>query len=136
MAATVLSEEVHRRIEHDADEKVEMLTPAQLEMIASKLNGWVNLPILSEEKEQVIFVKIVKQVDRYIYKSLPNEIYELIAESTDGITTEEAEMIEDRMAAVINRQVTIPYLTERMEQKVFEFVLGIILSALVKGKSL
>jgi hypothetical protein len=96
----------------------------------------VNIPFVGEEKEAVILVKIVKQVDRYIYKSLPNEIYELIAESADGISADEAELIEDRLAGSINRHLDIPYLTERMEQKVFEFILGIILSALVKGKSL
>lgn len=136
MNENILTLNEHQKILDDADTKIEMLSSKQLDLIATKLNGWVNIPFVSEKKEQIVFVKIVKKVDRFIYKNLPNELYEVINDSLDGVSISEAELIEERLSSYINRYINIPYLTERMEQKVFEFILGIIISALVKGKNI
>ena len=136
MTVIKLTEKQRNKVLNDADQKKEMLTDAQLESIAEKLNGWVNVPFIGEEKEKIALVKLVKQVDRFVYSNLPNEIYELVDSRKIGISASDAELIEERLASIINRHINIPYLTERLEQKVFEFILGIIASALIKNKSL
>ena len=131
-----LSAQQHEAIIHDADQKIDMLSLQELESIATRLNDVINIPLIGEEREQVILIKIVKSIDRFIYQNLPNEIYELIRYGEDGISVEEAETIRVRLASIINRHVNIPYLSEQTEQKVFEFVLGIITRALVKNSKL
>lgn len=131
-----LTEEQRKKIVEDADKKVDMLSPEEREIIASRLNEFINLPFIGEEREQIILVKIVTEIDRFLYRFLPNEIYELGKVSTDGISEEEAELIETRMAKLINQHVNIPILTEKMEDMVFRIVLGLIIGAMRKNKSI
>lgn len=136
MTTIVLTAEQRSNILLDADRKIEMLTENELESIATQLNGVINLPVIGEAKEQVILVKLVKSIDRFIYQRVPNEIYELVRNSSDGVSDEEARLIEERLASGLNNNINIPYLTERMEQRAFEFVIGVIVNALRKNRSL
>ncbi len=125
-----------RAIMDDADRKIELLSIQELEAIASRLNEKINIPFLSEEQEQVVLVKIVKQIDRYLYSVLPNEVYQMVKDASDGISEEEAEKIKTRLAQLINKAVDIPIVGEEVEQLIFKMVLDLIVLALQKGKSL
>jgi len=135
MKTITLTEKQWGKIQNDADKQVEMLSHKEIEKIATKLNRKINVPFLSEEKEQVVLVKLVRKVDKYIYSVLPNEFYELIKNSTDGIDEDEADMIKNRVAKSINKAVDIPYIPEPLEQIAFEFIVGQIINALRKGFS-
>jgi uncharacterized protein (DUF2384 family) len=136
MAKTIqLTANQRQGIQGDVD-KNSMLTDQELEAIASKLNEHIDIPFVSEEHEQVIWVKIVKQIDRFLYKVLPNEVYQLIRTAQDGISNEEAQLIEQRLAQIINKYVDIPIVSEEVEEKIFTLVLSIIATAMKKGKSL
>ena len=65
MTKIQLTEEQRKQVISDADQTVEMLSDQQVEDIATKLNSWVGLPFMSEEREQVVFVKLVKKIDRF-----------------------------------------------------------------------
>ncbi len=122
----------------DADKKVEMLSMQELEVIASKLSEVVKIPFLglSEKQKQVILVKIVKQIDRALYKVLPNEVYEMVKDAHDGISEEEAKKIKTRLAQIVNKVVDIPIVGEEVEELIFETVLDLIVLAMQKGKTL
>lgn len=137
MATTItLNEEQVQRVKAGADEQVEMLSMQELEAVASKLNEHINIPLVSEEQEQVVLVKIVKQIDRFLYTVLPNEVYELVKVAHDGISNEEAELIERRLAQLVNKAVDIPFVSEQVEEKIFQLTLSIIVAAMKKGKCL
>ncbi len=136
MTSIVLTPEQRANILLDADRKMEMLSEEELETIATQLNEVINIPVIGEAKEQVVLVKLVKMIDRYIYQRMPNEIYELVRKTSDGISDEEAQLIEQRLATGLNNNINIPYLTEGMEQRAFEFVIKIITNALRKERSL
>lgn len=137
MATTItLNEEQVQRVKAGADEQVEMLSMQELEAVASKLNEHINIPLVSEEQEQVVLVKIVKQIDRFLYTVLPNEVYELVKVAHDGISNEEAELIERRLAQLVNKAVDIPFVSEQVEEKIFQLILSIIVAAMKKGKCL
>ncbi len=136
MTSIVLTPEQRANILLDADRKIEMLSEEELEAIATQLNEVINIPVIGEAKEQVVLVKLVKMIDRYIYQRMPNEIYELVKKTSDGISDEEAQLIEQRLATGLNNNINIPYLTEGMEQRAFEFVIKIITNALRKERSL
>jgi len=121
-----------KKIESDMA-KVEMLTDAEVNALAQKVNAAINLPILKEEKEFIIFAKIIKWIDRKLYEILPNEYYELINDATDGISKEEAVALEERLTPIINDAVNIPIISEKQEEKLISLVLGIIINAMVKG---
>jgi len=135
MKTITLTEKQWDKIQNDSDKQVEMLSHKEIEKIATKLNRKINVPFLDEEKEQVVLVKLVRKIDRYIYSVLPNEFYALIKDSTDGIDDDEADMIKNRVAKSINKAVDIPYIPEPLEQIAFEFIVGQIINALRKGFS-
>jgi len=119
----------------DAD-KTEMLTQKEVEAIATKLNHVINLPLLNEKREQIVFVKIVKQVDMFLYRVLPNEIYELIRVASDGISEQDVPLIEENLAALANGYINLPFLSESQEETVFRVVIGVIVRSMMKGRTI
>lgn len=97
------------------------------------MNNAINLPFLREEKEFIVFAKVIRWVDRQLYQLLPNEYYELVKDATDGISAEEALKIEERLTPLLNSVINIPVLTEKQEEKLISLVLGLIIKAMVKG---
>lgn len=128
-----LTKEQLARINEDMNKKIEMLNDAEVNALAQKVNDAINLPFLKEEKELIVFTKVIKWVDKQLYKLLPNEYYELVKDATDGISKEEANKIEERLTPLINNAVNIPVLTEKHEAKLIGLVLGLIIKAMVKG---
>lgn len=49
-----------QKISVDMNEKVELLTDKEVNALANKVNKAVNLPFINEEKEFLVFVKVVK----------------------------------------------------------------------------
>lgn len=136
MTTISLTKEQLVQIEKDMDKKVDMLSDSQINALARKVNEIINLPFLSKEKEMIVMAKLVKWVDRELYQLLPNEYYELINTSTDGISMEEATNIEKRITLLLNRIVNIPILTEDQEEKLISLVVGLIINAMIKGFAL
>ena len=121
------------QIKTDMDEICEMLTEALVLVLAQKVNEKVNIPFLSESKELKVFFKIIRWIDKELYKILPNEYYELIHDSTDGISEEEAENLRTRLVPLINKVIDIPILPEGVEAFIIDFVLNLIIKAMIKG---
>ena len=136
MAKITLTKTQLANIKKDMHEQVEMLTDAEVNAIAIKLNKAVNLPFLNETRELQVFGKIIKWVEKKLYELLPNEYYELIKNSSDGVSEEEASLIEERVTPLINNVINIPVLTEKQEAKLIGLVLSIIIRALIKGCNL
>jgi hypothetical protein len=133
MAEITLTKKQLEKIKSDMYEQVEMLTDGEINAIAQKVNKAFNIPFLNEEKEFIVFGKVIKWVDRKLYKLLPNEYYELVKDSSDGISKEEAIKIEERLTPLINNVVNMPILTEKQEEKLIGLILGLIIKAMIKG---
>lgn len=133
MSEITLTKKQLEKISTDMNDQVEMLTAEEVNALAMKVNKAINLPFISEEKEFVVFVKIIKWIDKKLYQLLPNEYYELINDATDGISKEEAIIIEERVTPMINNVVNLPVLTEKQEEKLISIILGLIINAMVKG---
>lgn len=133
MAEITLTEEQIAKIMQDMGTQTHMLTDEEVNALANKVNKDINLPFLSEEKEGVVFFKIIRWIDRQLYALLPNEYYSMVHDATDGISQEELVRIRQRIVPLINDVVDIPILPEAMEGVLIGIVVDLILSALVKG---
>lgn len=136
MSNITLTEDQIKKILQDMDSKVEMLTPEEVAKIATELNKKVDIPFIKEDTEHTMICKIVKKIDRILYKSLPNEIYGLVKHSNDGITKEDADRLERVLATRLNKSLDLPYLPEWVEQQIFETVIGLLVHAMLQGKSI
>ena len=136
MADTVsLSNEAFNQAGTDAS-GTQMLTKDEVELIASKLNHAVNLPILNEAREQLVFSKLVMLIDRFLYNVLPNEIYELIRDASDGIQAHDLPNIEDNLVSLATEYLNIPFLSRSQEETVYRVVIGLIVRSMLKGNTL
>jgi hypothetical protein len=133
MSELTLKQSQLDQIKADMNEQVEMLSDAEVNALAQKLNAAINLPFLKEEKEFIVFVKVIKLIDQQLYSLLPNEYYVLVKDTTEGISEEEAKIIKERLTPVINKVINIPVLTEDQEENLISLLLGLIINAMVKG---
>ena len=92
--------------------------------------------MFNEEAEAKILIRIVLKVDNFLYNNLPNEIYDLIRSSKDGIDEKEAQLLTARLTKLINKNVDIPYIPEAIEHIAFEFLIKTIIEAARKSKCL
>lgn len=94
MTAITLTQEQRELVKHEMDIQVEMLSDEEVEVLASKLNEKIDLPFIAEGTERIIFVKTVRIFDRLLYQTIPNELYGLIKDTTDGISDKDAEELK------------------------------------------
>ncbi|WP_156820900.1 hypothetical protein [Dasania marina] len=136
MTDITLTQAQREAVKNDMDNQIEMLTDEEVEILASKLNDKIDIPFIKEGTEQTIFVKTVKKADRLLYQSLPNEIYGLVKNISDGISDSDAEELVSVLGTRLNNKFDIPYVPEWIEQKIFETLIGLIVSAMRKNYSI
>lgn len=136
MATITLTQEQWEQLKNDMDSQIEMLNDEEILYFASKLNDEINIPFVREEKEEKIFVKIVKKIDRFLYQNLPNELYGLVKITSDGISKKEAEQLKLVLGSRLNKKFDIPYVPEFLEQEIFELAVSIIVKAMKKNFNL
>jgi hypothetical protein len=136
MSAIILTEDQRKQVLHEFDVQIEMLSAEEVEVLASKLNKKIDLPFITEGTEQIIFVKTVKVFDRLLYQNIPNELYGLIKNTSDGISDKDAEELKLVLGSRLSKSLEIPYVPEWIEQQVFEILIGLVVDAMRKGCSL
>jgi hypothetical protein len=136
MSAIILTEDQRKQVLHEFDVQIEMLSAEEVEVLASKLNKKIDLPFITEGTEQIIFVKTVKVFDRLLYQNIPNELYGLIKNTSDGISEKDAEELKLVLGSRLSKSLEIPYVPEWVEQQVFEILIGLVVDAMKKGCSL
>ncbi|MCG8698093.1 MAG: hypothetical protein MI922_08570 [Bacteroidales bacterium] len=112
------------------------MKPQEIERIAYRLNEKINIPFVSEEKEGDILVKIVLKVDNFLYDNLPNEIYDLIRSTENGIDEEESKRLIKSFSELANRKIDIPYAPEGMEGFAIKLILTWVFKAMCKNSNI
>ncbi len=135
MSSITLTDEQREQIVNDMDVQIEMLSADEVEVLATKLNEKIDIPYIKEGTEQTIMVKIVKKIDRLLYRKLPNEIYGLVKNSSDGISDEDARQLKAVLATRINKEFDIPYIPEWIEQEILEMAIGLLVNGMRKNFS-
>ena len=133
MSEITLTTEQLVKIKKEMDKQIEMLTEAEISALAKKVNIAIDLPFLKDEKELIVFAKVIRWIDKQLYQLLPNEYYILVKNTSDGISKTEAKQIQKRLTPLINNVINIPVLTEKMEAKLISLILGLIINAMIKG---
>ena len=136
MATIELTEEQLAKIKEEMNQQTSMLTDEEVNALAGKVNKDINLPFLNEEKEFIVFFKLIRWIDRQLYALLPNEIYALVHDATDGISQAEAVKIRGRVIPLINKVVDMPIVPEALEEVIIGTIVDLILTALIKGLKL
>ena len=110
-------------------EKRTQMTDEEIKDLAKRLNSKINVPLVSETTEEKILIKIVIQVDRFLYDNLPNEIYDLVRSMDKGIDDDEAKRLIARLSKLANDHIDIPYIPELAEYVAINFIIRVIINA-------
>ena len=113
-----------------------MLSNEQIDTVVAKINQKINLPVLGEKTEAVIFKMVVKKILKFLEEHLPEEWINLINNTSDGLTPQEVNAIVDKLVRYMNAQIDIPLLSEDEEAIIFETVVRLIIESMAKNKSL
>lgn len=105
------------------------MTDEEIKDLATRLNDKIDVPIIKETREQKILIKIIIQIDSFLYDNLPNEFYDLVRSLDQGIDDNEAKRLIKRLSKLANEKIDIPYIPEQMEYIAIRFVLSIIINA-------
>lgn len=111
------------------------MTEAEIVDLAQRLNEKINVPIIDENREEQIFIKIILKIDTFLYDHLPNEFYDVIRSTDRGIDKKEAKRLVRRLTKIANDKIDIPYIPEIAEQFALKFVIGIVVKAAQKHLS-
>ncbi len=116
-----------------------ILHETQINVVATKLNKEINLPLLGEKAEQAIIVMAVNKVLNVLEDTLPPEFTEFLSNTAEGFepgSEEPLEGVKDNLVKFINGKVNIPIIGERAEKRLFDTLVGILFDAMQKDKSL
>lgn len=113
--------------------KRQRMTPEEIQMVTEKINKRIDIPFIGEEREGRILVKIVLEIDTFLYDNLPNELYDLIRCTDEGIDDDEANRLIVRLSTLANSKINIPYIPEQLEYFVIRLVITWVFKAMRKG---
>src|SRR5680860_562093 len=86
-------------------EKRSKLTTEEIKELAQRLNRKINVPIINETKEEKILIKIILTIDNFLYDNLPNEFYDLVRSTDNGIDNREAKRLVRRLTKLANDKI-------------------------------
>jgi len=83
-------------------DKRSKMSEAEIKDLAQRLNDRIDVPLITETREEKILIKIVIRVDSFLYDNLPNEFYDLVRSVDQGIDDEEARRLITRLSKLAN----------------------------------
>jgi hypothetical protein len=117
----------------ETKEKRTKLTHHEIMDLAELFNEKVNIPIISETKEEKILYKVILKIDTFLYDHLPNEFYDLVRATEEGIDDDEANRLKVRLSSLANEKIDIPYLPEFAEYLMIKYVISWVLDSARKN---
>ena len=113
-----------------------MLLVEEQKKIATLINAIIDIPLVSEEMEQIIFEHAVAIIDAALDDILPEIFAGLLRDSDKGIDKDHARDFAQRLAQAVNKRINLPYLNEEQEGRLIQTVIDPIVKAMIGGRRL
>lgn len=116
-----------------------ILTKMQQDYLVDKVNKKVNLPILGEKAERVVFAKAIEKILKKLEEELPMEVLEYINDVSVGFIPGGKGDLKDAIDASVdflNKEINLPLISEKKEEKLFRAVIESLFEAMMRGKQL
>lgn len=105
----------------------------QRRRLAELLDGLVGTGLL-DLVDDALFLWAVKKIDEVLAANLPQPIVNMLHDINQGIPDPKA--IGTKLAKLLNQKINIPFFGEETEQKIFEYIVDLLIHALGWGGSL
>ena len=113
-----------------------LLSNQERKQFAALINALIDIPLVSEDVEQVIFEHALGIIDGVLVENLPVVFHEFMRNAEQGIDKDQAPAFAERLVVSVNRQVNLPYLTEEQESQLLRTVINPLVKAMTNGKKL
>ncbi|MCB0190450.1 MAG: hypothetical protein KDJ65_00755 [Anaerolineae bacterium] len=113
-----------------------LLTQDERKKFAVLVNAVVDIPLVPENLEQVIFEHALASIDVALEETLPPPFQEFMRDPSKGIDKDQAREFAERLMDAINKRIDLPYLTEEQEGQLFRMVINPLVKAMTDGKQL
>jgi len=113
-----------------------LMSSEEQKKIAKIVNALIDIPLVSEDLEDVIFLHAVGIIDKALEDVLPVAFGELLRNAEKGIDKDHARQFGDRLVVAVNKKVDLPYLNEEQEQRLLQTVIDPLVKAMISGKKL
>ena len=111
-----------------------MLTKEQVSSVVASLNGKINIPMMSEEKERSMIEQAVNTINgqlNSVVAALPDSVKDILNRMKDGVSEEEAAELKTYLVPALNEKVNIPFMGEGQEEEMLiKPVVDVIISTL------
>lgn len=113
-----------------------LLSDAERKQFATLVNAVIDIPLVPESMEQIIFEHALSVIDSALEETLPPPFQELMRDPTRGIDKDQAREFADRLTASIATKIDLPYLNEDQEAQLLSIVINPVVKAMSEGKTL
>lgn len=103
-------------------------------LLATLINGLIDIPIMSEANEQILALKAVDLIADYLEKEMRDRGIASFFEDVKSLSDKDLDKWVVKIATDINEKVDLPVLDEEQEQIVIELVLKLVAHKFVKGE--
>jgi hypothetical protein len=97
--------------------------PDAEEEFATMLNGMIDIPLMNEEQEQKVALKLAGTIRKAFETMVPEEVREILSESSPEELQEARQSLIDRL----NEKIDIPLKSEQEERKYFAAIVDFLL---------
>jgi hypothetical protein len=113
-----------------------LLSDAERKQFATLVNAVIDIPLVPESMEQVIFEHALAVIDSALEETLPPPFQELMRDPTRGIDKDQAQEFADRLTASIAGKIDLPYLSADQEAQILKLIINPVVKAMTDGKTL
>ncbi len=102
--------------------------------LAKELNEEINIPWVPEGIEESMIYHAIGLVLEVAERYIPLELKELIYNPTEGLEAEGAKFFFNKLIAVVNPQIDIPFMMDSDERKLIDNVLVAIMHQMIAAQ--
>jgi hypothetical protein len=113
-----------------------LLTKEEQRQFATLVNAVIDIPLVPEALEQLVFEHALSVIDSALEEMLPPPFQELMRDPTRGIDKDQAKEFAERLTAAVNSKIDLPYLDDVQEAQMLSVVINPVVKAMTDGKSL
>ncbi len=114
-----------------------ILNENQINHIVDAVNKKVNIPILGEKAEAKLIRKFVVEALEKLEEILSPEVLAYVNNASAGLVKgANLKEAKKRTVKMVNKDVNIPFISERREAQIFTIIIDIIFDAMQQGKEL
>lgn len=104
--------------------------------LGALLNEKIDIPKVPEWVEGFLFKQVANITIGVAEKHLPEDWFDFVIDSGNGLIDEDVEFLKNRFESFINPKIDLPYLNEEQEGVLMKEAIGILLNYLKIGEAI